>query len=177
MSAEVAEYVRRNGDWRAIAVNNTHELARWVDLLYAADSTWWQEHHAKTSGFLGMKVCAEQTPFPDVLWIRESGREGFDPNPAAIRSGGNSGYGAIHIAAHLGCKRILLFGFDMRGGHWHPKHKRPLREHGEGIFARWIPRFATLAPELAKRGIEVVNCTPGSALTCFPMEGARALAA
>ena len=74
----------------------------------------------------------------------------------------------MHIAAHAGCKRILLCGFDMHGGHWHERHVYPLREHGEGIFERWIARFETLAPELAKRGIETINCTPGSSLKCFP---------
>jgi hypothetical protein len=56
----------------------------------------------------------------------------------------------------------------MRGGHWHKKHESPLRDHGEGIYPRWIKRFATLAGPLAARGIEVINCTPGSALTTWP---------
>jgi len=32
-----------------------------------------------------------------------------------------------------------------------------------------LPHFPTLQPALTERGIEVINCTPGSALTCFPM--------
>lgn len=168
MCREVVETVRRSRV-RVIVINNTHELARWADMLYAADATWWQQYHAKTAGFLGFKVAAEETPFTDVLRVVPSGKEGFDPDPGAIRTGGNGGYAAIHIAAHAGCRRILLCGFDMHGKHWHPRHEYPLRDAGQGIFKRWIARFETLAPELAKRGIEVLNCTPESALSCFPM--------
>ncbi len=32
-----------------------------------------------------------------------------------------------------------------------------------------LPNFPTLIEPLKARGVEVVNCTPGSALTCFPM--------
>lgn len=156
MSAAVAETVRTHADVRVIAVNNTFKLARWADVLYAADERWWTKYHAETTGFLGLKVCAEQTPFPDVLLIDQTG-------------GGGSGYGALaKIAVPAGCVRVLLCGFDMHGGHWHAKHEAPLRNAGEGIYRKWMGQFEALAPELAKRGVEVLNCTPGSALKCFP---------
>lgn len=171
MTPDVAEHVRRSAAVRVIVVNNTFKLAPWADILYAADAPWWEKYHSQTTGFLGHKVCADDngTRFDDVLQIKTSGAEGFDPDQSCIRHGGNSGYAAVHIATHLGCSRILLCGFDMKGGHWHEPHKYPLREHGEGIFATWIARFATLAPELKARGVEVLNCTPGSALKCFPV--------
>lgn len=170
MGPEVAEAVRQAAAVRVIVTNNTFRLARWADILFAADAPWWDKYHAETAGFLGLKVCADGsgTKYDDVLQIQNSGLEGFDPDPSRIRCGGCSGYAAVHIAAHLGCARILLCGFDMKGGHWHEPHKYPLREHGDGIYERWIARFGTLAPELAARGIEVLNCTPGSALRCFP---------
>lgn len=185
MGPAVVEAVRVCPEIRVIAVNNTWRLARWADVLFAADATWWKQYHEETKGFVGLKATCDGsgTPFDDVLQLKESGKEGFDDNPATIRTGGNSGYAAVHIAAHLGCSRILLCGFDMRGGHWHERHKYPLRDAGDGIFPRWIARFQTLAPELAKRGIEVLNCTPGSALQCFRAVeltealGARAIAA
>ncbi len=182
MSSAVVEAIRVCPEIRVIVVNRTWELARWADLLYASDANWWTEklshlggksNYDMLAGFVGMKVCVEDTPFSDVMKLKDSGDEGFDDDHGAIRTGGNSGYGAVHIAAHLGCSRILLCGFDMRGGHWHERHAWPLRDAGEGTYERWIQRFATLAPELAKRGIETINCTPGSALTCFPMADLR----
>lgn len=171
MTPEVAETVRSAAAVRVIAINNTFRLAPWADLFFAADAPWWVRYYGELVGVPGLKVCADPagTKFDDVLQITAAGDEGFDPDTSKIRHGGNGGYAAVHIAAHLGCARIMLCGFDMRGGHWHEPHKYPLREHGEGIFASWIRRFQTLAPELSARGIEVLNCTPNSALRCFPM--------
>lgn len=177
MTPAVAETVRVHATVRVIAVNNAYQLAPWADVLYAADAPWWSArlsmlggkcHHDKTAGFLGIKCSVEQTPFDDVQKLRDSGKTGFDDDPCAIRTGGNSGYGAVHIAAHLGARRLLLCGFDMKGKNWHEPHPYPLRSQ-DNVRDRWIERFETLAPELARRGIEVLNCSPGSLLRCFPM--------
>jgi len=170
MSAAVAAKIQSAWRYRVIVINNTFLLAPWADLLYAADANWWDVYHSQTATFGGLKVTCSEVRFADVLRLRSTGREGFDADPSCLRNGGNSGYQAIHLAAHLGCHRILLCGFDMRGGHWHERHEVPLREHGEAIYARWIARFATLAPALEERGIEVVNCTPGSALRQWPYQ-------
>lgn len=162
-----------------IAVNNTILLAPWASMLYAADAEWWQRHpnmsvRAAITCFQGLRVGATIDPVPNVLRLRISyaakgdASAGFEPNPEAIRTGGNSGYQAVHVAAHAGAARILLCGFDMGGAHWHAEHEVPLRTTIPETYPRWIGRFATLAHELAARGVEVINCTPGSALGCFP---------
>ena len=72
-------------------------------------------------------------------------------------------------AEHAGAAQLLLFGFDMQGGHWHDPHPWPLYQGDDGHFPRWIARFKVLAAELAARSVEVLNCTPNSALDAFPM--------
>lgn len=169
MSAAVAETV--HGRCKTIVINNTWELAPWADMLYGADASWWEKYHPYTRRFSGLKVTASEVKFPDVLQLRYSGKtgeDGFDPDPAFVRKGGNGGFQTIHIAAHAGAKRILLCGYDMHGGHWHGRHTWPLREHGDGIFLEWIRRMGSLVQPLAERGIEIINCTPGSALKCWP---------
>lgn len=168
MSHVVADTVRRSGV-RAIAINTTFRLALWADLLYAADREWWETYHGETAEFAGLKVGCQPTRFDDVQYIKESGKDGFDENPAAIRTGGNGGYAGLHIAAQARANPILLCGFDMRGGNWHGRHPAPLRNVNDEGFPRWIERFRMLAPELKRRGIEVLNCTPDSALPWFPM--------
>jgi hypothetical protein len=168
MSAEIANVVRYAPTYRAIAVNNTHELAPWADMLYAADEAWWKRHREKALAFEGLKVTCTENSLPNVLRLREGARDGFDPDPGVVCTGGNSGYQAIHVAVHAGCKRILLCGFDMRGTHWHDPHQSPLRDHGDGIYAKWIEKFKTLVAPLAERGVDVINCTPGSALRVWP---------
>ena len=168
MSAEVVERVRYVPNHHVIVVNNTFRLAPWADILYAADAAWWEKNKKDALVFSGLKVTCTDNPFPEVLKLREGAREGFDPDPGVVCTGGNSGYQAIHLAAHLGSKRILLCGFDLHGGHWHDRHEYPLRDHGEGIYLKWIEAFKTLAPPLAALGIEVINCTPGSLLKVWP---------
>lgn len=169
MSPLVAAAVRA-ADLPAVAVNTTHRLAPWAAVLFSSDATWWQ-HYAQTAlAFPGLKVTTNDcVPFRDVLCLRPTGIEGFDPDPGCLRTGGNSGYQAIHLAAHAGAKRILLFGFDMAGSHWHPDHPAPLTNAPSGVYEIWRRRFETLVGPLQSGGIEVVNCAPQSALRCWPL--------
>ena len=85
---------------------------------------------------------------------------------------GNSGAGAINLAYHFGARRILLIGMDMKPGangekHWHPDHPKPMVQGQQ--FEEWRLKMGVLAKDLAAEGVTVINCTPGSALTCFPM--------
>lgn len=169
MSQAVADQVRDVGI-PAIAINTTFRLAPWATMLYAADPEWWQHPaHRGAHDFAGLKVSCSNVK--GVLLLRNTGKEGFDPDQSAIRTGGNSAYQALHIAIHAGAARILLCGLDMHGGrhHWHGEHPHGLKQTVEENYAEWIKRFNALIKPLAERGIEVLNCTPGSALRCFPM--------
>jgi hypothetical protein len=179
MSQEVADQVARAAH-RTIAINTTIRLAPWADMLYAADAAWWNRHWKEVKSFQGLKVgTADFDPPPEVLTLFRSGVNGFDPDPAKLRSGKNSGYQAICIAVHAGAKRILLYGFDCHGAkdkrtgryeqHWHGEHPSPLRNHGETIYSSWVDRFNELA-KLLPKDVEVINRTPGSAIKCFPSE-------
>jgi len=168
MSAEVAECVRWKHTCRVITVNTTFQLAHWADMFYAADINWWKTYWEQIKDLPGLKVTCSDQFHLDVLRLRVTGKTGFDENPECIRTGGNSGYQSIHIAAQAGASKILLCGFDMSGGHWHSRHTDPLRNAGEGIYKRWVEHFDSLVPELASRNVEVVNCTPNSALKAWP---------
>lgn len=156
---------------RSIAVSDAHRLAPQADLLWSCDAKWWLFHSQQALGFQGLKVTLDDSvPFSAVLQVQNGGRLGFDERPTHIRNGGNSGYQAVHVAAHLGAKKVELYGFDMRvvdgRRHFFGDHPAPL--HMSSPYTDFIRDFETLAPELAARGIEVVNFTPGSALRCFP---------
>lgn len=187
MSPEVAAAVR--GRCRAIAVNNQGvatvdakrkrrpAIAPWADVLYAADRLWWQNNREEAAKFAGIKMTLLpngrldlELHVDDVRVVGNGGPLGVDDRQDHIRTGWNSGYQAVHVAAHFGAKRILLLGFDMhakRGEHWHGDHRwRPGYQSRYELFAN---AFNKSAPEYAKRGVEIINCTPGSALKAFPM--------
>lgn len=157
---------------RVIAVNDAVYPAWWADWLHASDTKWWHWNIQSVQHFRGIKttVCDD---CPD-RWVdgylRYTGREGFDPDPSCIRTGGNSVYQAMHIAIHAGVKRIVLVGVDMKRGadgesHWFGEHHdRIVPDYAETL----IPAFATLVPEIEARGVRVTNASPGSALLTFP---------
>lgn len=174
MTAKVAAVVMTAGV-KTIAINRTVELAPSADMLYASDAVFWQRETAKQ--FKGMKVSIFpdgeigrnfQLPPDDVLMLKNTGIEGFDPDPSALRTGNNGGYQALHLAAHAGARRVLLCGYNMKGSNWHGRYALPFRNTPQGKYPLWCQIFNGLAKALQGRGIEVLNCTPGSALDAFP---------
>lgn len=143
-------------------------MAPQAAILYASDADWWRTNSQAALKFPGLKVtCMDSCEFKSVKLLKQTGMVGFDPNPKHIRTGGNSGYAALHIAIQAGARRVLLLGYDMgnsAGHHWFGKHQRGLRTTDTGSFARWVDRF----PALSGQGAEIINCSPGSALKCFP---------
>ena len=169
LTVEDVEYVRDKA--RVICVNNSYTLAPWAFALYAADAHWIEWHDGAPS-FKGMKFSIEShdtTTRPGWTALRNTGFEGLETEPKAIRTGFNGGYQAIGLAYHLGAKRVILLGFDMQSDangrcHWHPEHP----DGKVSPYAQFIGAFDTIVQPLKSAGVEVINCTPGSALTCFP---------
>lgn len=159
---------------KVLAVNDAGYLAPWAELLWFCDERWALKHLRLVERFSGRVATLENLKLrsirADLICLRNMGIAGFHPEPDGLRTGSNSGYQAIHAAVHAGARRILLLGFDMKasGGrtHWHEGHPWP------GSLERWsremLPHFPGLAAALAERGVEVVNCTPGSALDAWP---------
>jgi hypothetical protein len=148
-------------------------LAPWADVLYAADFRFWQTYldEIRACQFTGeMWTVSEQAQKQyGLYWVKYGRTEGFHPDPHTINGGGNSGYQALHLAATFGATKVVLLGYDMQRTwgkeHWHGKHKNGLAN--ATAFASWLQRFEPLARDLKKRGVEVVNATRHTALTCF----------
>jgi hypothetical protein len=172
MSQAVSDRVRES-KLPTIVVSDTHRLAPWADALYSCDAKWWVTHREDALNFKGLKITQDDSvPFPQVMLLRRTGHEGFDPDPGCIRSGYNSGYQALHIAVQAGATRVLLCGYDMRWigrqSHWFGSHPAQLVDSDPLVFARrFVPAFATISRTLKEMGVEVINCTPDSALRCF----------
>lgn len=175
LTPEDAEYCRGKADG-VIVVNTTYKLAPWADALIASDVRWWQWHKG-AADFTGLKYAtSKHVRWKGVQILRNSGAKGLDLDPSGLRHGINSGYRAINLAVHFGAKRILLLGYDMKRGddpkrleHWHGEHPVPSRSP----YASFVRYYRTLVEPLQQIGVDVLNCTPGSALDCFPMADLR----
>jgi hypothetical protein len=96
--------------------------------------------------------------------IRKGRQSGFDPRADTLAHGFNGGFQAIGVAVHSGARRIILLGYDMQGTHFHGQHP----DRTKPPFHLCIPAFASLVAPLSALGVEVLNCTRRTALTCFP---------
>lgn len=172
------------GKARVIAINDAYKLAPWADVLYACDNKWWAwaDKNYKGNHPTFRDCSAHQTghkytlkPYPKVRLLRgnEPGLDyGLSLDPRILRTGFNSGYQAINLAVHLGAARIVLLGYDMRVNEKKRSHDHFFGQHPDHTvppMAACLTAFKTLVKPLSEAGIEIVNCTPGSALQSFPM--------
>lgn len=175
LTQDDADYCRGKADG-VIVCNTTYQRAPWADVLIASDLRWWNWHKG-AKDFPGLKYATSQhIKWAGVQILKNTGPKGLELDPTGLRHGINTGYRAINLAVHFGAARILLLGYDMKRGedekrleHWHGDHPIPSRSH----YPTFIKYFASLVEPLKEIGVEIVNCTPGSALECFPKADLR----
>jgi hypothetical protein len=150
----------------------------WADVLYGCDERWW-DSQAGCMDFTGEKWSTHdahpssndkrkvQEKY-DVKLVQGAAAEGFSLDPAVIHYGDNSGFQSLNLAVLFGSPYIVLVGFDMR----HANGKAHFfGNHPPGLFQRKeyqsFARHFDKAP--APEGVQIINATPDSALTCYPM--------
>lgn len=157
-------------------------------IIFSMDVRFWQWVEEGTLGddlrdkFLnythGLKVllrCQPDAIFTeDILTLEHAGARAFTKHfNHGVGSGNNSGMAALNLAVALGANPIYLLGFDMHGGsngkqEWfHGGYPIVQKDSVYHEFRTNITEVA--APACAEAGVEVINLSPGSALTCFPI--------
>jgi hypothetical protein len=152
-----------DGRARCIAINESHRLAPWADVLYAADYFWWLKQNG-LPGFAGLRVSqAEEAAdaFPGIRHIDQQ---------RIAAAGDNSGAQALELAVQFGATRIILVGYDMtltHGVHWHGLHRGGSQNPSKATIAGWRTALDRAAARYAAAGIEVLNASPISELTAY----------
>ena len=156
---------------------------------YFCDHAWWsmqlQKNLRSLDGltsfhdmiYRGFWVTISHDPgfidHPQIHVLTNTGQRGLELDPSGLRHGSNAGYQAINLAVHLGAKRIVLLGYDMKVDgnrtNWHNEPRPQANAYADVIQRSMLPHYPTLIEPLKKLGVEVINATPDSALTCFPM--------
>lgn len=162
-----------------IVINNNYKLAPWADHLYACDPSWWQWHEDDPDllAFKGKKWTQNQNWKEEterfkqkhhLTFIESKSEYGLSESPNIIHQGSNSGYQAINLAYHLGAKRIILLGYDMQAtdgkSHWHGDHPNGIKSS----YPAFVRHFNSMSAHAKELGLEIINCTAKTALTCFP---------
>jgi hypothetical protein len=152
MCQSVADSLRH---MRRVAVKEAYKLAPDAEALAANDQSWW---HKEELAFAGRKFSTNPPLRSTVERIKSN---------ALISTGTNSGLLAVHVAISLfGATRVELYGVDMRGTHYFGPHvgRSGTKPERFEIFKQQFERYGKSLP----KGVSIVNCTPGSALTSFP---------
>lgn len=154
-------------------MNDAWQLAPWADVLYACDGRWWAAKRPPSRPAAPALWVSQDEPACaryGLAYTPSSNLPGLCTTPWTLHQGSNSGFQAVNLAYHFGARRILLLGFDMQktGGksHWFGDH--PFGLQVPSPFATFIKHFGPLAEDLKNTGVEVVNCSAHTALTCFP---------
>ena len=91
---------------------------------------------------------------------------GFSVDQSIIHYGDNAGHQALNLAILFGSPYIVLVGYDMRVV---DNKKHFFGDHPQGLFNRnEYESFARHFKE-APEGVTIVNATPGSALSTYPI--------
>lgn len=157
---------------RVIAVNEAIKHYPDADLLYFWDDTWFLRNRALVHYRQGLTATGSRMAAASQPRLRRIDIQANAPlqrGGQAVRKGRSSGHTAVALAVACGAARVVLLGYDMRlvdgRSHFHDSYvaRDPERMNGE-----WLPAFAGWRDEAAAVGCEIVNATPGSALTEFP---------
>lgn len=169
--------VRRLRGQRVLAVNNAYKLGAWIDAVYCMDGKWLPREKDGLAQFPGLKVSVCDQHSSDlgrmlgVRVVRGRNAPGLCREPDTIARNLSAGAGAINLAVHLGAKRIVLLGYDMRSidgkRNWHDDY--PPNPKVPDPYGSFLTRFPGIAEDLKRLNIECINATPGSALKCFPI--------
>lgn len=164
---------------QVIVVNTTFRLAPWAGILYTNDHDWLDWHLPEIGAeFFGDVWCGHPDfeNVPGIAYIPfDKQARGLFGAVGHIAWGMNSGGAALSLAAFLGHKRIVLLGYDQQWHkepdgketpRWHGRHPEHLQNQKPG-FHRWGKWFAQAAKDAEKVGIEIINCSRETSLTCF----------
>jgi len=157
-------------DQIVIAINDCYQIAPWATYHYFCDKKWWDWHKDREDykSFQGIRITQDVIDEPGVFKVNGKHEQGLSESPEVIHYGSNSGFQALNIAVLMGASRILLLGYDMKvsksgKNHWFGHHPDKIVSN----YPAWWSNFSVAADQL-KGKVEVINCSPDTALQCFP---------
>ena len=166
-----------------------------LSVLYACNAGWWQHYWSPELAQHPAEKWTTNREAADTFglhWIAEANRPGLSGDPALVHHGHGSGYSLLNLAYLMGATRIVLLGYDLSYApdydgraqhigseprHYFGEYPEPLQHWPSvkvqgGVHVELLDLYQSVADQGAG---EIVNCTPDSALRCFPMVDIDAL--
>jgi len=174
--------------------NNAFQLAPDAELLYAVNSAWWDYYYQTVKNLPCEKwttnIAAAQKHH--LNWIAERNAPGLSQDKNIIHHGHGSGFSLVSMAHRAGADRIVLLGYDMK---YAPDYNGKARQVGSSprhFFGEYPASMQHWPSAQVRRGfhvelielyqsvaeqnlIQVINCTPDSAIDCFERKDISAI--
>lgn len=158
-----------------------------LDVIAGCNWQFWHHYWEQIKGYRCIKWATldhDKVKHLDLNLIESRFMDGLSTDKSYIAHHHGTGPQLLNIAYHYGFKVLLLIGWDMRypgkvdqftyTGKRHYFGEDPLTEKHwpvhispDGRLDGLMKEVVTIHPE--EYGIKIINCTPGSAMTCFPM--------
>ena len=171
-----AEQLDQVSHLRRFASNRAFEFD--PDVLHGCNYQFWDTYWEQVKDLR----CHKWTTRPELKgkydglnYIREEWIDGLSTDKSYIAAHHGTGPQVVNLAFHYGCEVMILIGWDMRHkgdrhyfGEYPNSCNHVTRNLGpDGELTGLIKEMETIHPE--DYGIEIINCTPDSAMKCFPM--------
>ena len=147
-----------------------------LDVLHGCNYQFWDYYWPEIKNLR----CDKWTTRPNLKYeglnyIEERWIDGLSTDKSYIAAHHGTGPQLINIALHYGAKKMLLIGWDMRHSgkrHYFGEYPKVMQHTTknlgpDGELIGLIKEMETI--NASDYGIEIINCTPGSALKHFPM--------
>lgn len=185
LDARQVEAARDIGD--LYVCNDAYKLAPDAALIHACNKEWWDVRWGEVFDLSSRKttIFRETADRYGIEYVPGRWFDGLSEAPA-VSYGHSAGFQLLNLAYHAKPDRILLLGYDMRYAEdYDGKNKRigstPRHFFGEypkelqhwpsaqvkaGVHVELVGLYRAVAKQNL---VEIINCTPGSALDCFQM--------
>ena len=169
-----SSYMEKLFDKNVIGINAAYQLGSWVDYVYFMDKDYMLAERGGLSKFPNKVISAlEYSETEDWCYtVKGTQEHGICETPNTIAYNWSSGAAAINLAYHLGAKKIVLLGFDMKL----TRGKQHFHQAGNGytkpklidkVFKRHLQAFEYIKNDADRLGVEIINASPKSAIKEF----------
>lgn len=169
--------VRRLDPTDVIAVNTAGEMMPNAAVLFWRDASWASANEAVIDAWPALRITTHASRGLSAHVVQIERRNDFPPpGSMAVRWGPSSGHVAVALALAMGAAKIVLVGFDGRlvkgRSHWHDRYRAIRRP---ATYERFNAAWSGWRAAAARRRVEIVNATSGSAIDEFPIVALDAL--
>ena len=180
---------------KVITVNNAYQIFPFTDIQVACNDNWWEYYLLHDPSLRTIKADC-WTRYKNISekyginYIDSIVKDGLSGDQSVVHINHGSGPMAINFATLYGFKKIILLGHDMKYAkdydgknqkvgstprHYFGEYPKSMQHFPqsknsidqEGRIVGLIRTYEKMIPDLISMKVDVVNCTPNSALECF----------